>query len=358
MGNIWQNSCIILVTELTTLHVLFILFIEFWFGLVLQRRSSERFFFAQTSQSNYSDFDLTCHMRSIYPLLFLALALTNCSVPKVMNQSGRVTQKGQITVGGSYMANVSQESAVYMTDAIKRFSEGYNGGDTAVFSESLADANAALVAFTIDPLAFGPQFYLRVGVWDRLELGYTRSRSTNMFSLHGQFLGYEKERQENSDIRWSGSAGLQYSWRSFSLPDYFGNIQSRLGYGFSRRDFLIPATFSYSFGPNEEFGALGFGAVLGIHAIDYDFKPEKVFNGNGVELRPISHQNRFNSIGFFVNMKLGYKFIYLIPSMSVYYQNYGTYPLANGNNVTLKGYTFVPGISLQLSSFGDWNKSF
>jgi len=273
-----------------------------------------------------------------------------------MNQSGRVTPKGQVSGGATYMGNVSQQTTVFVTDAIKKYSEGFSPGDSANFSQTLENANAAIMAYTLDPLAFGPQFYLRVGVWDRLELGYTRGKKSNMFSLHGQFLGYEKEQNEESKKRWFGSAGLQYSWNKFGLPDYFGKVQSRLGYSFSRKDFVIPVTFSYSLGPNEKYGALGFGTVLGFHAIDYSFKPEKVFTGNGVELKPVNYQNRYRSIGFFMNLKLGYKFIYLIPSISIYHQNYGNYPLANGNTVELKGFTFVPGISLQLNSFGKWSE--
>jgi len=273
-----------------------------------------------------------------------------------MNQSGRVTPKGQVTGGLTYMGNVSQQTTVFVTDAIKNYSEAFSPGDTANYSPNLENANAAIMAYTLDPIAFGPQFYLRVGVWDRMELGYTRGKKANMISLHGQFLGFEKDPNEDSKKRWFGSAGLQYSWNKFALPSYFGRVQSRLGYSFARNDFLIPVTFSYSFGPNEKHGALGFGTVIGFHSIDYSFKPEKVFTGNGVELKPVAYQNRFGSIGFFMNMKLGYKFIYLIPSISVYYQNYGSYPLANGNSVELKGFTFVPGISLQLTSFGNWSK--
>lgn len=284
-------------------------------------------------------------------IIVLAMLLcASCSVPKVMNQSGRVTPKGNVTGGLTYMANVSQETSTELTDGIKTFIQEYQTQDSTNYDQLLLDANAALVAYSIDPVAFGPQFYLKVGVYDRLELGYTRTKGTNMFSLQGQFLGYEKERDEESKKRWFGSIGMQYSWNKYNLPKFFGKVQSVLGYKYGRRDLLIPLNFSYSFGPNEKYGALGFGAVLGIHHIYYSFLPEKVFDKNGIPLQAVNYKNNFNSIGFFVNVKAGYKYAYIIPSLAVYYQRYGTYPLANQSTVVLDGFTFVPAISIQFNS--------
>lgn len=284
---------------------------------------------------------------------FLALilgTLASCSVPKVMNQSGRVAPKGTVTGGLTYMANVSQVSSVIMGDVVKNYIQDYKSGDSVEYDKLLLDANAALVAYAIDPIAFGPQFYVRVGVWDRLELGYTRTKRTNMFSLQTQFLGFEKERIEESKIRWYGSAGLQYSWNKYNLPDFFGKVQNRLGFEYKRRDLLIPINFSYSFGPNETYGAIGFGAVIGFHRIEYSFLPDRIFNDKGMPLQPVNYINKFSSIGFFANIKFGYKYAYLIPSIAVYYQEYGTYPLLDRSTIFLKGFTFVPALTLQLNS--------
>jgi hypothetical protein len=287
-------------------------------------------------------------------ICFLALVfgtLASCSVPKVMNQSGRVTPKGTVVGGVTYMANVSQESTTLMGDALKGYIKDYSAGDSADYDQILKDANAAIVAYTLDPVTFGPQFYLRVGVWDRLEVGYTRAKKTNMFSVQGQFLGFEKERLEDSKQRWFGSAGMQFSWNKYNLPSFFGKVQDRFGFEYKRRDFLIPVTFSYSLGPNEDYGALGFGAVIGFHRVEYSFLPKKIFNDNGMPLQPVNYINKFSSIGFFANLKLGYKNIYIIPSIAVYYQHYGSYPLLDRSTVFLEGFTFVPGISLQLNTF-------
>lgn len=284
-------------------------------------------------------------------LIALVIAtLASCSTPKVMNQSGRVTPKGTVTGGLTYMANVSQESSVLMSDVLKNQIENFTSGDTVKYNQFLLDANAALVAYALDPIAFGPQFYVRVGVWDRLELGYTRAKGANMFSMQGQFLGFEKEVSEDSKKRWFGSAGLQYSWNSYNLPKFFGKVQDRFGFEYKRRDFLLPLTFSYSLGPNETYGAIGFGAVLGFHRIDYSFLPDRIINDKGDVLQATHHTNKFSSIGFFVNVKAGYKYVYIISSIAVYYQQYGTYPLLNRSSVFLEGFTFVPGISLQLNT--------
>ncbi len=267
-----------------------------------------------------------------------------------MNQSGRVTPKGTVVGGITYMANVSQESSVRMSDVLKNQIKNFSSGDTVQYDQFLSDANAAIVAYAVDPIAFGPQFYLRVGVWDRLELGYTRAKGTNMFSAQGQFMGFEKERIEESKKRWFGSGGVQYSWNSYNLPNFFGKMQDRFGFEYKRRDFLLPFTFSYSLGPNETYGAIGFGAVVGFHRIDYSFLPDRIVNDKGVVLKPGNHTNKFSSIGFFVNVKAGYKFVYIIPSIAVYYQQYGTYPLLDRSSLFLEGFTFVPGISLQLNT--------
>ncbi|MHB1277348.1 MAG: hypothetical protein ACYC1Q_03030 [Bacteroidia bacterium] len=286
----------------------------------------------------------------IGPIILVIGILASCSVPKVMNQSGRVTPKGTIAGGLTYMANVSQESSILMSDILKKQIENFTNDDTVQYNQILLDANAALVAYAVDPIAFGPQFYLRVGVWDRLEVGYTRAKGANMFRVQGQFLGFEKARSEESTKRWFGSAGLQYSWNSYNLPKFFGKMQDRFGFDYKRRDFLLPVTFSYSLGPNETYGAVGFGAVFGFHHIDYSFLPDRIVNDKGVVLQATDHTNDFSSIGFFVNVKAGYKYIYIIPSIAVYYQQYGTYPLLDRSSVFLEGFTFVPGISLQLNT--------
>src|SRR5690606_24891538 len=190
------------------------------------------------------------------------------------------------------------------------------------------------------------------GVADGFELGYLRSKKTNVFSGAYQFMGPRGTVGSvyPNPSKWYGSAGLQFSWTSYNLPKLFGVLQSQLGYHYKRKDFLLPVTFSYSIGHEEELGSLSFGTTLGYHLIDYGFVPKNVFDNAGNRIQAEDHQNRFFSVGGFCSLKLGYKYVYIIPSFSFYYQNYGTYPLLNNAQISMKGFTFIPAISLQFNT--------
>ena len=56
----------------------------------------------------------------------------------------------------------------------------------------------------------------------------------------------------------------------------------------------------------------------------------------------------FSSFGGFVNLKLGYRYFYVIPAVSLFYQNYGDYALLNGQSTSLSGFTVVPSLGFQL----------
>ncbi len=55
----------------------------------------------------------------------------------------------------------------------------------------------------------------------------------------------------------------------------------------------------------------------------------------------------YSSYGAFANLKLGYKYVYVVPAFSLYYQNYGTFTLLDGSSASLSGWTFIPSIGLQ-----------
>jgi hypothetical protein len=54
------------------------------------------------------------------------------------------------------------------------------------------------------------------------------------------------------------------------------------------------------------------------------------------------------SYGFFINAKVGFQHVFVIPSLSMFYQNYGSYQLLNGSSSTFKGMTIVPGIGFRV----------
>ena len=60
-----------------------------------------------------------------------------------------------------------------------------------------------------------------------------------------------------------------------------------------------------------------------------------------------TERNSFGALGAFVNMKLGYRYAYVLPALAIYYQNFGTYKLLNNKETKLKGLTVLPTIGLQ-----------
>ncbi|MDX5321963.1 MAG: hypothetical protein LPK45_12535, partial [Bacteroidota bacterium] len=275
----------------------------------------------------------------------------SCSVPKVINESGRVTPRGQVTGGASYMMNISTASSLQIGETLWNGIENYQAADTIQYDALLKDINSSLIAYALDPaFAQGAQFYFRVGVVNRLELGYLRASKTNMFHANYQFLGFDKDPEVLAKKRWFGAVGLRYSSQSFNLPKKFAQVQAIFDYRYSRKDWIMPVVFSYSFGPEEQYGSVSFGAIFGRHYMNYSVLPENIFNDQGFQLRGVEKKNAYNSVGLFVNVKAGYRFIYIIPSLSVYYQNYGEYPMLDKSTVTYKGLTLVPGISLQLNT--------
>lgn len=290
-------------------------------------------------------------LRSFPYFLFLLLFLfLSCSVPRVMNQSGKVAQKGTVNAGVSYMGNVSQTSAIHLTDAVYQFAKDVKDEDSLKWNTGLENTNKAVMAYSLDPLAHGFQFYLKAGIVNRLELGFQKAGKANMFETQFQFLGPVKQQEPKKAKLWYGSIGAKYAWSSFSLPKAFGKVQSRLGYDMKRKDLMVPVTFSYSFGPEETYGSVSAGAVLGWHYLSYGFFPDKVYDGNGIPLQAESHKNTYRSVGFFFNLKAGYKYVYIIPSLSIYYQDFGTYPMLNNAQVSLRGWSFVPAISFQIQT--------
>jgi hypothetical protein len=151
-----------------------------------------------------------------------------------------------------------------------------------------------------------------------------------------------------------GSIGIQYSGQKSDLPSKVGldKLSSIFNYELSRKDILIPLAFSYSFGPEETYGNISFGVVYGHSSIKYGFNPSKVlvrYAGNNLERIPsFSHKQSYSSFGAFINAKLGYKYAYFLPALSIYHQNYGTYNLF-GQQESYKGFTFIPSIGLQLN---------
>jgi hypothetical protein len=84
--------------------------------------------------------------------------------------------------------------------------------------------------------------------------------------------------------------------------------------------------------------------------VSYGFTPSNLYNRAGTSvLPPLERQSRnFSSYGLFLNLKLGYKYVYVVPAVSVYYQNYGNYTLVDGSTTSLSGVTFIPSLGFQV----------
>ncbi len=160
-----------------------------------------------------------------------------------------------------------------------------------------------------------------------------------------------------SEKRGNGSIGVQYSWQKYDLPKWTGMnfLQEFLGLDFRRKDILVPLVFSYSFGPEEKYGAISAGFVYSHSFIHYSIEPTKKFfsyaDSAGVKIpkeinTSVNKKINFPAFGGFFNVKAGVEYVYAILGLSVYYQKYGTFDLIGGSIAEFKGTTFVPTIGV------------
>ena len=213
---------------------------------------------------------------------------------------------------------------------------------------------AAALAYILDPVQPTADLSIRYGIVPRLDAGYKYAFGSHVFDAQYQLLGPTgtPENPDRGAITGTtyASIGLQFATQRAKLPSipFLSDINSVLNLRANRNDLLVPLTFSQSFGPEEEIGAISYGLVYAHSWVSYGFAPDKIYNGS-VKVPELPLQSRnFSSFGGFVNLKLGYRYVYIIPAVSVFYQNYGDYALLNGASTSLSGVTFVPSIGLQL----------
>jgi hypothetical protein len=160
-----------------------------------------------------------------------------------------------------------------------------------------------------------------------------------------------------------GSIGVQYSGQNSNLPAKIGlnKISPIFDYDLSRRDILVPLVFSHSFGPEETYGNISWGLVYGHTFMKYGFAPSKLFikyAGNDIKkINPFLNKQNFSSFGGFINAKIGYKYAYLVPALSIYYQNFGTYNFFDLQQESYKGVSIIPSLGLQFNLGYDKNRS-
>jgi hypothetical protein len=288
-------------------------------------------------------------------LLLLTVILSGffCSAPRNIMYSGKVTPKGHFAAGGNMGYNIGTAAMDAIFGTLEDKVHEITGGDTIRFNSTFNSATKAMTAFALDPLGLNSDFYLRYGVIKRIDLGYSRNSGVNVFDLRCQFLGSTGSRKNPGPEKFNGSAGIQYSGQEYELPSFLGTLQSKLKYQLKRKDLLFPVAFSYSLGPEEKYGALGFGALYGLTWVTYDYEPNLVYELVSGLYQPITQvprgENRYSSYGLFVNAKLGYRYVYGIASVAFYYQDFGTYNLFKDEKVSLKGASIVPSLGLQVA---------
>ncbi|GAB2958122.1 hypothetical protein GCM10027048_26250 [Hymenobacter coalescens] len=289
--------------------------------------------------------------------LALLLAAGACTAPRSIISSGKVTPQGQFKVGGNIGFNVGTASIGKITGAAKDLAKQALARDTIRYEEGFDKIQAATLAYVLDPTVATSDLYVRYGLLRRVDVGYKYSFGAHSFDAMYQFMGPlgTPEKPEGQPGAAYGSVGLQFSTQNAKLPSipFLEDTERILGFSARRMDLLVPVVFSHSFGPEEQIGNVSYGVVYSHTFLKYGFEPGKLFNyipgSNRVTDRipNLVARRDFGALGAFVNMKLGYRYAYVLPALAIYYQNFGTYELLNNKQTKLKGVTFIPTLGLQ-----------
>jgi hypothetical protein len=289
----------------------------------------------------------------------LLLAATACTAPRGITTSGKVTPQGEFRLAYNQGFNVGtaplSKAGSAVRDAASQLGNQAASGDTVRYSGAVSSVQAAALAYLLDPVQTTADLSIRYGVIPRLDVGYKYAFGSHVFDTQYQLLGptgsiENPERGAASGTTYA-SIGLQYAIQRAALPSlpFLSDLNNLLGLSASRHDILIPLTVSQSFGPEESLGAISYGAVYAHSWVSYGFTPSNLYDrAGGTKLPDLPKQSRnFSSYGVFLNVKFGYKYVYVVPAVSIYYQNYGTYTLVDGSTTSLSGATFVPSLGLQ-----------
>jgi hypothetical protein len=288
------------------------------------------------------------------------LGATSCTAPRSITTSGKVLPQGEFRVAYNQGFNVATEPISKAGTAVKnaatQLGNQASSGQKVNYSDAVSDVQTAALAYLVDPVQTSADLSIRYGVIPRLDVGYKYAFGSHVFDTQYQLLGptgsvENPERGAASGTTYA-SIGLQYAIQRTGLPKipFLTDVNSLLGLSATRHDLLIPLTVSQSFGPEESVGAISYGAVYAHSWVSYGFTPSNLYNRAGTSvLPPLERQSRnFSSYGLFLNLKLGYKYVYVVPAVSVYYQNYGSYTLVDGSTTSLSGVTFIPSLGFQV----------
>lgn len=282
------------------------------------------------------------------------LFATACSAPRAIVATGKVTPQGEFRVAYNQGFNLATAPLGKAGSALKDAASQAANQEKVDYTAATTDLQAAALAYLLDPVQPTADLSLRYGIVPRLDAGYKYAFGSHVFDAQYQFLGPTGSPESPGAGAVSGttyaSVGLQFATQRADLPNlpFLSDINDVLNFSASRKDLLIPFTLSHSLGPEEEIGAFSYGLVYAHSWVSYGFAPDNLYNG-AVKIPALPTQRRsFSSFGGFLNLKLGYRYAYIIPALSIFYQNYGNYALLNGASTSLSGLTFVPSLGLQV----------
>ena len=286
------------------------------------------------------------------------LAATACTAPRGITTSGKVTPQGEFRVAYNQSFNIAtaplDKAGSAVKNAASQLGTQAEDGKPVTYSGTVNDVQTAALAYLLDPVQPAADFSIRYGIVPRLDAGYKYALGSHVFDAAYQLVGPTGS-VENPGRGVTGgttyaSIGLQYAIQRTGLPkiSFLNDLNNLLGVSATRHDLIIPLTISQSLGPEESIGAISYGAVYAHSWVGYNFTPSNLYNSAGIAVPSLTGQsNNFSSYGLFLNVKLGYKYVYIIPAFSYYYQNYGTYTLLDGSKTSLSGSTFIPSIGVQ-----------
>jgi hypothetical protein len=292
---------------------------------------------------------------SLLSFLLLVMGLAaGCTPSRSITASGKVTPKGAFKIGGNTAFNAATAPLGQIDEVTKSAVQAIENRDSIYF-EDVRGLSRGLLAYSLDPVAPTNDFYIRYGIAKRVDVGYKFASGAHVFDAMYQFMGGLGTPDNPGPAGLHGSIGLQYAGQHADLPGKLGlnKLSAIFNYDLSRKDMLVPLVFSHSFGPEEQYGNISWGLVYGHTFIKYGFAPSKLFVRNaGDEIKrvnPFLQKEHYSSYGAFFNAKIGFKYAYLLPALSIYYQNYGTYNLFGLQQESFKGMTFIPSLGLQIN---------
>ncbi len=284
------------------------------------------------------------------------LFITGCSAPRSVIHSGKVTPKGEFKVGADYSFNAATQPLGALTDATADLTKSLKNTDSVYITDQVNGLAKAALAYSLDPATPSFDFYVRYGVIERVDLGYKYAFGTHVFDGMFQFMGSTGTIKNPGAPGTYGSIGFQYSRKKSALPKkvLWQDVEDLLKFEASRTDILIPLVFSTSFGTEEELGNISYGVAYSRTFIDYTFDPTNFFQQqidrqDYVPVKAVSQKSSYGALGIFANAKIGYKYVYFLPALAIYYQNYGKYQLLADKTTELKGFTFIPSVGVQVN---------